>query len=409
MPRATGSALLAAVFLVTAATAACAPAAAPDRAPLATAGTPGTTTAVAAPAAPRLAHATAAPLDARAFGARGDGRTDDTQALQRAINEAARQRRPVTIPAGTYLVEPNVNATWRGHMYGGLSLPSGTDLRLPRGTVLQAIPTRFGEYAILRAEDVTDVRISGPGVIRGERDRHRGSDGEWGMGIFVRGARRVHIEGVTVENCWGDGLYIGFSDRGMAEDVTVVGLRARNNRRQGISVVSARRVEIRDADIRGTRGTAPAAGIDLEPDHARRPNQDVAIVGGYFADNVIDLLLTVGNEDVRIEGVTLRSPLGIVLRDGTRRLRIDRADVDAGPARAGSGAFRVEASSPAQLTDVDVSNSTFKGGAVVVDIPLASTRGVRFSRNRIEGGRPGQRATRVPRTVDLRGNTVVGR
>lgn len=38
------------------------------------------------------------------YGARGDGKTDDTEALQKAINDYTGKRNPIYLPAGTYLV-----------------------------------------------------------------------------------------------------------------------------------------------------------------------------------------------------------------------------------------------------------------------------------------------------------------
>jgi hypothetical protein len=47
-----------------------------------------------------------AALDVTAFGARGDGKTDDTQALQLAVNQAVETGEPLYLPPGHYLLSP---------------------------------------------------------------------------------------------------------------------------------------------------------------------------------------------------------------------------------------------------------------------------------------------------------------
>ena len=44
-----------------------------------------------------------AAINARSFGAKGDGRTDDTAAIQKALDAAAANHDSVFLPAGTYL------------------------------------------------------------------------------------------------------------------------------------------------------------------------------------------------------------------------------------------------------------------------------------------------------------------
>jgi hypothetical protein len=53
---------------------------------------------------PAPPQASAMGLDARSFGAVGDGVTDDTAALQAAIDEAQHSRRQLLVPAGRYLL-----------------------------------------------------------------------------------------------------------------------------------------------------------------------------------------------------------------------------------------------------------------------------------------------------------------
>ena len=75
--------------------------------------------------------ATGNALDARAFGAQGDGKADDTGAIQKALEAAAEVRGTVFFPAGTYLcselrVPPQVglagDPTWSYRHFGGAIL-----------------------------------------------------------------------------------------------------------------------------------------------------------------------------------------------------------------------------------------------------------------------------------------------
>jgi hypothetical protein len=52
-------------------------------------------------------------LDARDFGARFDGTSDDSEALQRAINAAHEQRRPLSLPGGTAILGQSLSLVGR--------------------------------------------------------------------------------------------------------------------------------------------------------------------------------------------------------------------------------------------------------------------------------------------------------
>jgi hypothetical protein len=90
---------------------------------------------------------------------------------------------------------------------------------------------------------------------------------EWRMGIALRGCRNVLIEGLRVESTGGDGFYIdGAGDTGWSEDITLRNCTAYDNHRQGLSVISAVNLLVENCVFANTWGTAPEAGIDLEPD-----------------------------------------------------------------------------------------------------------------------------------------------
>lgn len=106
--------------------------------------------------------------DVRAMGARGDGSTDDTKAIQAALDAcAARGGGTVVVPSGTYQLRP-------------IQIGSRTTLQLDTGAVLKAT-TRLEDYpqesehtshestrsGLIRARNAVDVAIVGRGVIDG--------------------------------------------------------------------------------------------------------------------------------------------------------------------------------------------------------------------------------------------------
>jgi parallel beta-helix repeat protein len=196
----------------------------------------------------------AAALRAEAYGAKGDGVSDDTLALQAAI-AATPEGGTLVVGAGNYPVRVGQAMTL------GLRLKSRMTLLLEPGATLQALPTADGNHALLRLRGVTDVLVYG-GQLLGERDVHLGRDGEWGMGIEVYDSERIRIGSVQARGFWGDGFYFGGQSN---RDVRVCGVVADGNRRNGMSIVSASGMTVTRSAFVNTRGTAPQAGVDIEP------------------------------------------------------------------------------------------------------------------------------------------------
>lgn len=206
------------------------------------------------------------------YGARGDGRTDDTAAIQRAIQAVAGTGGTVLVPSGTYLIN-TVATSSRGLVVG-----SRMTFKLAPGAVLKAIPNAAGNYTIVSVYSATQVAILG-GTLVGDRGRHAGAAGEWGMGLSIQKSRQVSVSGVVARDCWGDGFYISGS-----ADVTLEGVRAEHNRRNGLSVTSCDGLRVRGSVFRASQGTAPEAGLDIEPNPGETVD-NVAITGCTFADN----------------------------------------------------------------------------------------------------------------------------
>jgi len=122
-----------------------------------------------------------------------------------------------------------------------------------------------------------NVRIEGPGAMVVSRRSDYATD-EWRHGVYVFGAKRVLIEGLESSSHGGDGFYIGGPPGHPSTDIIIKGCRAENNRRQGLSITSARRVRIVDCEFVNTNGTAPEFGIDLEPNEPTDYMEDIILL-----------------------------------------------------------------------------------------------------------------------------------
>ncbi|WP_223634638.1 S-layer homology domain-containing protein [Planococcus sp. 4-30] len=191
------------------------------------------------------------------FGANNDGKTNQTGFIQEAINSQSEQGGGrVFFPKGTYLIDA----------VKSIVLKDNITLEFEKGAVLKALPNSEEHYQILRIHDVNNVNIVGAAEIVGERQEHQGKAGEWGFGISIKGSNNIVIENVKVSNCWGDGIYIGSTaNQRFNENIKITNPVLNNNRRQGISVISAINLYISNAVITNTNGTPPQSGIDIEP------------------------------------------------------------------------------------------------------------------------------------------------
>ncbi|RAN82701.1 hypothetical protein B5P43_01035 [Bacillus sp. SRB_336] len=197
-------------------------------------------------------------INVRNAGALGNGVHDDTSAFQSAINSLPATGGTISVPAGTYMIDALRSINMRSHVR----------LQLSSGAKLVAIPNSSQRYYVIKAWKVTDVEISG-GEIVGDRAKHVGSTGEWGMGIGIMAASKVYVHDLKVSDCWGDGLYIGAIGSGssavLSTDVTVKNVVSNNNRRQGLSFGPVDRVYVVKSTFSNTNGTKPQSGIDIEP------------------------------------------------------------------------------------------------------------------------------------------------
>ncbi|MGG0591313.1 glycosyl hydrolase family 28-related protein [Priestia megaterium] len=216
-------------------------------------------------------------LSVSSFGANGSDGTDDTSNIQHAIDYAYQEKiSTVYFPKGTYLIDA----------LKSIHLRSNTTVKFEDGTVLKALPNESEGYHVIAINDAKNISLKGKVVIQGERNEHKGTTGEWGMGVSIRGSENIKIENSVIRDNWGDGIYIGGSEKiNYSKNIKIINPELSNNRRQGISVISAINLEIINPKIMNTNGTPPAYGIDLEPNSKKERLQDIRIINPYLKGN----------------------------------------------------------------------------------------------------------------------------
>ncbi|MET3028181.1 right-handed parallel beta-helix repeat-containing protein [Flavobacterium sp. UW10123] len=152
----------------------------------------------------------------------------------------------------------------------GLSLKSNSVLLFKKNSKLILQKNALTNYQILDLRNIENVKIYNAKLI-GDRFEHLGTKGEWGMGISILSSRNITIYNPEIKNCWGDGVYISKISVKESENITIKGGIIDNNRRNGISVISGKKINISNIVLSNSNGTLPMAGIDIEPN----TNEDV--------------------------------------------------------------------------------------------------------------------------------------
>jgi polygalacturonase len=225
-------------------------------------------------------------INPRDLGAKGDGTSKDTAAVQMALDRCA------VLGGGEVVLSPGV------YLVGAVRISSNTTLRIEEGATLQGSPdlkdypvvqVRWegrwvpGYIGLVWAQDARNVSIAGKGKIVASHDIKRRIQAETGL------RHPALLEFVSVENLSVTDVYTEQNDMWSihpvyCEDVVFKGLTVKGNA-DGIDVDSCRRVLIDRCDFDTVDDCISLkSGRGMEGATIGLPTEDVTITNCVFRD-----------------------------------------------------------------------------------------------------------------------------
>lgn len=189
-----------------------------------------------------------------------DGSIDYTSYIQKGLDE----NRDVIMPNFTILINEK-----------GLRLKSNSNIYFQNKSKLIMKPNYLEAFSCIWILNCKNVKIYNPFIV-GDRKKHLGEKGEWGMGIHITQSNHIAIYNPNISDCWGDGIYIGGGNK-PSSNVLINDAVLINNRRNGMSLTNAVHITINNPTIERTNGTLPMAGIDIEPNNSSNEIDNITI------------------------------------------------------------------------------------------------------------------------------------
>ncbi len=233
-----------------------------------------------------------------AFGATGDGSTDDTTAIRLAITAARAVDGIVYFPPGTYIIDDTTTSSHAGLLIGANSqsihlLGAGT-----QSTVLKLKDNSIAAAALRPAVEIstTDGSVLSASIqdltIDANATNNTGAGVSPGLQLHVESGTKtmsdVLIRNVHIIDCNnGDGIITRNDTTGGASNrltrIWLEGCHIDNpaTNRNGIAIIGGSRIIIKGNFLTNQAGTNVA--IDIEPND-NQPVDDVIVVGNIVAD-----------------------------------------------------------------------------------------------------------------------------
>jgi len=274
----------------------------------------------------------AATVDITAFGAKGDGKTQNREAINKAIETvSAAGGGTVEFPAGTWVT-------------GSIQLRSSITLHLDRGAVIEASseasaydaaePNQWDKYqdsghsyfhnSLIWGEALENIAITGAGRISGKAlVRERGGGGD--KAIALKLCRNVTLRDFAIAN----GGHFGILATGV-DNLTIDNVMIDTNR-DGIDIDSCRNVRISNSSVNA-------------------PNDDAIVLKGTHALGSARVSENITITNCLVSGFEIGS-----LLDGTYKRTVQRAPDRDGP----TGRIKIGTESEGDFHNITISNVVF--------------------------------------------------
>jgi FG-GAP-like repeat len=196
---------------------------------------------------------------------------DATAALQAAIDSGADK-----------VIVRNQGTPWL--ISRTIKLKSNQEIDFEPDVVVRAKSGSFlkNDLPLFQALGISNIKLVGQGVgvnqatLAMNKNEFSVTNNSYGHIIGIQGTDNYTISGLTLTGAGGDGIIVdsysygqpipvpntlNYSDRGLIDNVTAI-----DNRRNGLSVISAQNLTIQNSKFINSSDENPATGIDFEPD-----------------------------------------------------------------------------------------------------------------------------------------------